>query len=393
MPAVGHPAFGDLGARRRDQLHRTSRAASGGRSTSRFPEYQRTGQDFLAAWSVQGGGQLRPGYPQTVNDLQFLTGPSVADIDGLPGEEIVEGSASKDLAAFSAAGTPVNQRWPKASTDWTVANPTIGSFGSLETDSGARKIVIALTRSGYIDAYSTDAPACSPGSWPRFHHDPPTRVTSTATRRCPASRSRSGSARPRWASPRPATTSCAGPPAGYEIATSASPIDESNFAAATTLGGAPAPAPAGTRRSYPIPSDTQRYLAVRAVDEQGNVGRVSSVDLGPGAGGGGGGGGSGGGGGGGGGLANGPCANPKKGGRGRDVLVGTPKGDRLFGYRGADRLIGRAGRDCLKGGKGNDRIRARDGQHDVVRCGAGRHDVAIVDRRDRVRGCERVRRR
>ncbi len=47
------------------------------------------------------------------------------------------------------------------------------------------------------------------------------------------------------------------------------------------------------------------------------------------------------------------------------------------------------------GGSGSDRIRARGGGRDKVRCGAGLHDVAIVDRRDRVRGCEivRVRRR
>jgi hypothetical protein len=59
-----------------------------------LPDYQPTGQDFLAAWSVTGGGQLRPNFPQPVNDLQFLTGPSVADLDGRSGQEIVEGTAS-----------------------------------------------------------------------------------------------------------------------------------------------------------------------------------------------------------------------------------------------------------------------------------------------------------
>ena len=43
-----------------------------------------------------------------MNDLQFITGPSVADIDGLPGEEIVGGSASLDLFAFNAAGAPAS---------------------------------------------------------------------------------------------------------------------------------------------------------------------------------------------------------------------------------------------------------------------------------------------
>ena len=32
--------------------------------------------------------------------------------------------------------------------------------------------VVGLTRSGTILAYATGAPACSPSSWPQFHHDP-----------------------------------------------------------------------------------------------------------------------------------------------------------------------------------------------------------------------------
>ena len=42
-------------------------------------------------------------------------------------------------------------------------------------------------------------------------------------------------------------------------------------------------------------------------------------------------------------------------------------------------------------GPGDDTLRARDGKADRVRCGPG-HDVAVVDKRDRVSGCEVVRR-
>jgi uncharacterized protein len=81
------------------------------------------------------------------------------------------------------------------------------------------------------------------------------------------------------------------------------------------------------------------------------------------------------------------------GGRGRDRLNGGKGADRVGGNGGRDRISGGPGRDLLLGGKGSDVIRARGGGRDRVRCGAGRHDVAIVDRRDRVRGCETVRRR
>jgi hypothetical protein len=142
-------------------------------------------------------------------------------------------------------------------------------------------------------------------------------------------------------------------------------------------------------------------------------------------------------------LEPGPCANPKVGTARNDELRGTGRGDRLIGLGRHDLLLGFAGVDCLlggdgpdylHGGKGADRlqgqdgadkfqgdpgadyvsggagrdelsaglgpdrmlggadrdlIRAAEGTHDVVRCGGGR-DVAFVDQRDLVRGCERV---
>lgn len=80
------------------------------------------------------------------------------------------------------------------------------------------------------------------------------------------------------------------------------------------------------------------------------------------------------------------------GGTGNDTLDGGRGNDTLIGGSGKDSLIGGAGRDVFFGGKGDDRIAARDGLAEVVRCGTGR-DVAIVDRRDLVIGCETVRRR
>ena len=129
------------------------------------------------------------------------------------------------------------------------------------------------------------------------------------------------------------------------------------------------------------------------------------------------------------GLKKGPCANRKKGTRKRDRLRGTKAGDRLLGRGGRDKASGRRGSDCIKGQRGRDRLRAgpgadrvsggpgrdklvagkgRDtlkggagsdrlfangGGRDKVRCGGGGHDRAVIDKRDKVRGCETVRRR
>jgi Ca2+-binding RTX toxin-like protein len=77
---------------------------------------------------------------------------------------------------------------------------------------------------------------------------------------------------------------------------------------------------------------------------------------------------------------------------GNDVLWGGPGKDRLRGGKGKDRLSGGPGRNSLLGGPGNDRIYSVNGKTDRVNCGRGR-DRVTADRRDRVRGCERVRRR
>jgi len=77
----------------------------------------------------------------------------------------------------------------------------------------------------------------------------------------------------------------------------------------------------------------------------------------------------------------------------RDVLSGRGGADRLSGGGGDDSLTGGSGRDVLDGGSGDDVLLARDGERDVVRCGAG-SDRVVADRHDSIaRDCEAVRRR
>ena len=96
------------------------------------------------------------------------------------------------------------------------------------------------------------------------------------------------------------------------------------------------------------------------------------------------------------------------GGAGTDVLDGGPGGDRLEGEGGADQIYGGGGGDHIEGGDGadainpeagadtvlagpgNDRVVARDGTRDVIDCGAGNADVALVDPFDKVTNCETV---
>ncbi|MDX6587075.1 MAG: hypothetical protein QOI31_1548 [Solirubrobacterales bacterium] len=87
-----------------------------------------------------------------------------------------------------------------------------------------------------------------------------------------------------------------------------------------------------------------------------------------------------------------PASERIRGKRGNDRLSGLGGADCINGGRGRDRVNGGEGEDGLRGGGGNDRINARDGEHDVVRCGTGRHDRAKGDELDEFVNCERIKR-
>ena len=77
---------------------------------------------------------------------------------------------------------------------------------------------------------------------------------------------------------------------------------------------------------------------------------------------------------------------------GNDTVDGELGNDLVDGGAGADRLTGGDGRDRIVGRAGADRINSADGARDTIDCGKGR-DRVTADRRDRVKGCERVKRR
>ncbi len=265
FPAVGEPSFGTL---------------DGGLTTDFFaptagllraldvvaPNYQKGSQDFTAAWDGSTG-QFRPGFPAVNNDLSFITGQVIGDVTGeAPAQEVLAGTASNDLQAYNAAGAPAGSAWPKLTGDWLVATPVLGSLGTVDTESGASKDVVSLTRSGTLSVYSTPAAACSPSSWPNFHHDIANSGDYTRDAIAPGKPLRTTMRKKvlRWIAP--GDDGMCGSAASYEIVTSASPITPQSFAQATSLSGAPAPAPAGSEQSFPLPAGTLRYVAIRATD-------------------------------------------------------------------------------------------------------------------------------
>jgi hypothetical protein len=236
------------------------------------PDYQKGSQDFTAAWNASAG-QFAPGFPAVNNDLSFITGQTVGDVTGnAPAQEVVAGTAAQDLEAYNAAGAPASGEWPKLTGDWLVATPVLGSLGSIDTGAGAKKDVVSLTRSGTLSVYATPASACSPSSWPNFHHDIANSGDYTRDAVAPGKPLNVSNANKVLTWTAPGDDLMCGTATRYQIVTSANPITPQNFAAATPLAGAPAPAAAGTVQSFPIPRTALRYVAIRAVDDAGNVG-------------------------------------------------------------------------------------------------------------------------
>jgi Ca2+-binding RTX toxin-like protein len=91
-------------------------------------------------------------------------------------------------------------------------------------------------------------------------------------------------------------------------------------------------------------------------------------------------------------LGGGPGDDFLSGGAGNDNVRGDAGSDILSGGPGADVISTGSGSNLVNGGTGADRIVAANRVRETIRCGGGR-DRATVDRRDRVKGCERVRRR
>jgi len=186
----------------------------------------------------------------------------------------VGGTAYLDLAAVNAEGRPVSSAWPKLTSGWMVANPAIGGFGDID-----RKVVVAMTRDGQVFAYRTDAPVCSPGSWPRFHHDNANSGVLERDAVLPGKPRDLAVADGALAFTAPGDDGVCGTATTYEVVQSDEPIDSGRVASLDSVAGAPAPAAAGTRQTLDLGAVSKRYVGIRAVDEQGNVGRVADIAI------------------------------------------------------------------------------------------------------------------
>jgi hypothetical protein len=166
-----------------------------------------------------------------------------------------------------------------------VTNPVIGSFGALETSASTHNVVGAMTRRGTLFVYDTPAPACPLGSWPRFHHDNANSGTLDRDAVSPGAISGAKVLGTSLVFTAPGDDLLCDKVHHYEVVTSDVPVNATDFSGAAQLTPPPAQLAApGAPQSLNLAFALRRYVAVRAVDDQGNVGRLALVDRTPGAG-------------------------------------------------------------------------------------------------------------
>jgi hypothetical protein len=229
--------------------------------------------NYMRVHEAASGAPL-PGYPAKAQGLDFLGAPVIADVSGDAQPDVIQGGDSSALHAFTTGGAQASD-FPKFTTGWIVFGPSVGDFeGTGHND------VVATTREGYLMSWRTDGLADGNQEWWSSHHDERNTGEYGVDTRPPgilrdASVSADGSTL-EWKAP--GDDWYTGAADHYEIATSSGPICPDNFDSAQPLSDAPSPSVAGDPETYTVPSDALGHVAVRAVDDAGNLGPVLDFD-------------------------------------------------------------------------------------------------------------------
>jgi hypothetical protein len=235
-------------------------------------------QVYEKAWDVPSGSPL-PGFPQRQDGFPFYDAPITADV-GEPGpaRDAIEANDNYFIHAWGPGGVEA-PGFPKYTGQWTgfagsVADPRLD--GQLQLAYG--------TREGDLFLWRVNGDAKKNDSWWHGRHDERnTGQYGLDTRRpavpdnMSATRSADGVLLNFTA---PGDDWTVGTATSYDVRWSADPITADNFDSANEVTGVAPPGPAGTSEqlTLDLPSEA-RYVAVRAVDDAGNLGEIATTGV------------------------------------------------------------------------------------------------------------------
>jgi hypothetical protein len=213
-------------------------------------------------------GQPLPAFPRVTDDFQFLSSSGIAKVQPGGTNQVVAGTGLGLLHAYDGLTGLDVAGFPKVTGGWLYSPAALSEDGR----------IAAITREGYLFEWNHAAlPKCQ-SEWPTFRHDQQGSGNYDRDGTPPSSPGTLFMKEGRLFFYAPGDDGKCGTTARYEIVTSPAPIGPDEFDSATPLAGAPAPGGAGTVEAFPLPAH-ERYVAVRAVDEEGNVGYPTQRDT------------------------------------------------------------------------------------------------------------------
>ena len=121
-------------------------------------------QHVLAAYSG-ATGEMLPGFPRQIEDVQFLAAAVIADVSGDGRPEAMFGSGGYLLHAWDKDGVEP-EGWPKFTGHWLLGSPAVGDI-----DGDGYVEVVVPSREGYLYAYRTEGRADQKVQWASLRHD------------------------------------------------------------------------------------------------------------------------------------------------------------------------------------------------------------------------------
>jgi hypothetical protein len=226
---------------------------------------------LIGAYDSTTGAPL-PSWPRITDDFQFLSASDIARVDtGSPGNQVVAGTGLGLLHAYDGTTGRDVSGFPKVTGGWLFAPAAFSNDGRMAD----------ITREGYLFQWNLPRLAKCQNQWPQFRHDPHQSGNYDADG-TPPNKPRALSLKNgvlSWKAP--GGDYWCGAADRYRIVTSSQPITPQRFAATTPLATPPEPKWGGTVQTYRLPAH-KRYVAIRAIDNAGNVGYSAQVDTRPG---------------------------------------------------------------------------------------------------------------
>jgi hypothetical protein len=225
---------------------------------------------LIGAYNAQTGLPL-PAFPRITDDYQFLSASNIARVSNASNAQVLAGTGLGLLHAYDGITGQDASGFPKVTGGWLFAPAAMSDDHRLAD----------ITREGYLFEWNLpNAPTCQT-EWPSFRHDQQQSGNYNRDGTPPSKPDAASVTDGKLVFAAPGDDAKCGTASKYEIATSDSPITPQNFASADQLTNPAPPAPkaAGTQQSYDLASH-KRYVAVRAVDDAGNVGWAAVVDTG-----------------------------------------------------------------------------------------------------------------